>query len=142
MIRVLIVEERPAARAGLRRLLAGSGEIVVVAECAEAARGGDAVAGAECDVAVLGLPASGPEAMARLLALRQACPALRILTVGQSAPASLAGEALKQGASGYLEMGRARDDLVNAVRLVCRGSSFVSAPLGGTGSRPGRRAAS
>jgi two-component system invasion response regulator UvrY len=142
MIRVLIVEERPTAREGLRRLLASSGEIVVVADVAEAALAGDAMAGAECDVAVLGLPASVPEALARLAALRQVCPALRILTVGQAAPAGLAGEALKQGASGYLEMGRARDDLVNAVRLVCRGSSFVSAPLGGPGSRSGPRASS
>lgn len=140
MIRVLIVDERPAAREGLRRLLTSSGEITVVGETDGAGPAGDVARSVDCDVAVLGLPSSLPEGIERVRALRSACPRLRILTVGQPCDAAVAAEALKQGASGYLEMGRARDDLVKAVRLVCRGSLFVSSPLPGTASRPGSRA--
>jgi DNA-binding NarL/FixJ family response regulator len=138
VIRVLIVDERPAARDGLRRLLASSGEITVVGETDGAKQAGDVASSVDCDVAVLGLPPSLPDGAERVRALRRACPRLRILTVGQPCDAATAAEALKQGASGYLEMGRARDDLVKAVRLVCRGSLFVSSPLPGPASRARR----
>jgi DNA-binding NarL/FixJ family response regulator len=140
LIRVLIVEDRRAARDGLKRLLAKSGEVLVVAEAASAVEAGELASRAECDLAVLGLPLSSGAGIERLRDLRLACPGMRILAVGQPGEPAFAAELRNQGAAGYLEMGRAAADLVNAVRLVCRGGSFVSAPLPGPGSRTPPRA--
>jgi DNA-binding NarL/FixJ family response regulator len=141
MIRVLVVEARPAVRDGLKRLLAAAGEITVVGETAGPGEGGEVAARGDCDLALLGLAAAGEDALADLRRLVGSAPGLRVLVVGPGSEAALAEAALGQGASGYLDIARAREELVGAVRLVCRGGRFVSAPEGERGRRAPARPA-
>jgi DNA-binding NarL/FixJ family response regulator len=127
MLRVLVVEERPAVRDGLKRLLAAAGEITVVGETSGASAAAELARQVDCSLLVLGMTVLCPEGIGHVQRLKQALPGLHVLVVGPAAGADQAREAVAEGASGYLDISRAREDLVKAVRAVCRGSVFVSA---------------
>jgi len=135
MIRVLVVEGRRAVRDGLKRLLAAAGEITVVGELA-----GPEDAGAsprvDADLAILGLEDVARESIAAIGRLAAAAR-LPILVVGPGADRSQIAAAVHEGASGYLDIASVRENLMEAVRLVCRGTVFTSAPASERGH--GRR---
>jgi len=137
MIRVLVVEERQAVRDGFRRLLAAAGEITVIGEAALCGDGIEVARRVDCDLLVVGL-GQGCDGVDKLRQLKHALPGLHVLAVGSAAGTAVALETIVEGASGYLDMSRAREDLVKAVRAVCRGTVFVSAatrePRGGPAS--------
>jgi DNA-binding NarL/FixJ family response regulator len=126
MLRVLVVEERQEVRAGFKRLLAAAGEITVVGEAGDTAEAHEIAGRVDCDLLVLGIVASGHKGIEEVRCLRKALPGLHLLTVGPAAGADETREAVAQGASGYVDINQAREDLVKAVRAVCRGSVFVS----------------
>jgi DNA-binding NarL/FixJ family response regulator len=127
MLRVLVVEERQAVRDGLKRLLALAGEITVVGETSRPAEAAEMARHLDCDLLVLGMSVLCGEGIDEVRRLKKAMPGLHVLAVGPAAGADQARAAVAEGASGYLDIGRARLDLVRAVRAVCRGSVFVSA---------------
>jgi DNA-binding NarL/FixJ family response regulator len=127
MLRVLVVEERQAVRDGLLRLLAAAGEITVVAEASGAAEATDIVRRADCDLVVVGLRELGRAGIDGLARFKASLEGMPVLLVGPAAGAELAREAVARGLSGYLDISRAREDLVKAVRAVCCGGIFVSA---------------
>ena len=126
MLRVLVVEERQAVRDGIKRLLAVAGEITVVGEARGTGEAALIARGVDCDLVVLGMAAVGREGLDDIRRLKLALPELLVLAVGPAAEADQTRETVAQGASGYLDISRAREDLVKAVRVVCRGSVFVS----------------
>jgi DNA-binding NarL/FixJ family response regulator len=127
MLRVLVVEERQAVRDGLKRLLAVAGEITVAGEARGTGEATEIARLVDCDLLVLGMVTVGPEGLGEIRGLKLALPGLLVLAVGPAVGADQARETVAQGASGYLDISRAREDLVKAVRVVCRGSVFVSA---------------
>jgi DNA-binding NarL/FixJ family response regulator len=130
MIRVLVVEERPAVRAGLKRLLAMAGEITVVGESQGPGEAAEVASRVDCDLVVFGIASPGPESLESIVLLTHAVPRLHVLAVGPGQDPGPIREALARGASGYVDIARAREDLVKAVRLVCRGGVFSSATEG------------
>jgi DNA-binding NarL/FixJ family response regulator len=128
MLRVLVVEERQAVRDGLKRLLAGAGEITVVGEASGTAEGVLIARRLDCDLLVLGMALPGPEALEEMRRLKEELPGLPVLAVGAAVGADRARATVAQGASGYLDISRAREDLIVAIRTICRGSVFVSPP--------------
>ena len=127
MLRVLVVEERQAVRDGLKRLLAVAGEITVIGEASGSAEATELAGRVDCDLVVLGMAAPGREDGDLIRRLKEARPGLHVLAVGPAVGVDRARETVAQGASGYLDVSRAREDLLKAVRAVCRGSVFVSA---------------
>jgi DNA-binding NarL/FixJ family response regulator len=59
--------------------------------------------------------------------LRQLMPAVKLIYVTMNQDADMAGEAFRLGAAGYLLKNSAASELVNAIRLVARGGSYVTA---------------
>jgi DNA-binding NarL/FixJ family response regulator len=127
MLRVLVVEERQTVRDGLKRLLAAAGEITVVAEASVVDAAMEIASRLDCDVVILGMAVANRERLDELGRLKAALPGPCVLVVGPAAEAEEAREVLTRGASGYLDISRVREDLVKALRAVCRGSVFVSA---------------
>jgi DNA-binding NarL/FixJ family response regulator len=122
-VRVLIVDDHPLFRHGLRAALESSGDIEVVAEAGSAAEVDDAVARHRPTVVImdLGLPgASGVEATRRLAAAEDAPPVL-VLTMSDD-DGSLVS-ALQAGARGYLVKGAGRDTVLHAVHTVAAGGA-------------------
>ncbi len=129
-IRILLVDDHPIVRAGLRSLFPPHGGVDVIGE---AATGEEAVALAQrlapdvvlCDLR-LGDGIDGVEATRRLKALHPA-PAVVILTTG-ARDAEILG-AVEAGAAGYLLKDSPADDIVAAIRSAAEGRLVLSPEL-------------
>jgi DNA-binding NarL/FixJ family response regulator len=58
--------------------------------------------------------------------LRQSMPCVKLIYVTMNSDPDIAGEAFRLGANGYLLKNSAASELVNAIRVVARGGSYVT----------------
>jgi DNA-binding NarL/FixJ family response regulator len=125
--RVLVADDHPIVRRGLRDLLDPEPDFKVVAESAD---GADAVRRAladDVDLAILdvAMPRLTGLQAARELAARR--PGLRLLILSMHENEQFFFEALGAGASGYVVKTTADRDLVDACRSAVRGQAFLHA---------------
>jgi len=127
IIRVVLADDHAVVRAGLKAVLGSAKDIQVVGE---AANGRDAVAMAQRldpDVLVMDLtmePVDGAEATKQLVA---AGARSRILILTMHSPDEALIPLLESGASGFLEKSAADRELVDAVRAVAHGDTYIQA---------------
>ncbi|SFQ64767.1 DNA-binding response regulator, NarL/FixJ family, contains REC and HTH domains [Amycolatopsis arida] len=128
MIRVVLVDDQPLVRAGLRTLLELAPDITVVAEAEDGATGFDAVARYRPDVVLMDVRMPGTDG---LVATRRimADPGLRgaqvvVLTTFDNDDYLF--EAIRLGAAGFLLKDTSPDELRRAVRLVHGGDALLS----------------
>jgi DNA-binding NarL/FixJ family response regulator len=130
-IRLLIVDDHPVVRDGLRGVFTGDPDFEVVGEAGD---GAEAVAMAErvpTDVVLMDLRMprmGGVEAIARL---RAAAPSTRVLVLTTFDTDRDVLPAIEAGATGYLLKDAPRDELVRAVRAASRGESVLSPAVAG-----------
>ncbi|TWF90147.1 LuxR family two component transcriptional regulator [Kitasatospora viridis] len=129
VVRVLLVDDHPLFRAGLRAALESDPGVVVVGEAETAGEVPEAVKANGPDVVVMdiSLPdASGLEATRRLAELTPQLPVL-MLTMAADDGSLLA--ALQAGARGYLVKGAGREEVLHAVRTVAAGGAVFGADI-------------
>jgi DNA-binding NarL/FixJ family response regulator len=126
MIRVLLADDHAMVRAGLKELLAATGDIAVAAEATNGHEALEAARSAEFDVAVVDLSMPGRGGMELIRLLKAERPKLRILVLSMHSEQQYAVRALKAGASGYLTKESAPEALVAAIRRIAAGGAFVS----------------
>lgn len=130
-IRVLVVDDHPVWRDGIRADLEGSGTATVVAEAAD---GGEAIELAHehmPDVVLMDLrlpTVSGVEAIRRIA---EDLPHVRILVLSASGEEQDVLEAVKVGAAGYILKSESGLDVVDAVRRVAEGEPVFTSGLAG-----------
>jgi DNA-binding NarL/FixJ family response regulator len=126
-IRVLIADDHPVVRQGLRVLLEVQDDLEVVAEAADGAEVAALAASTAPDVIVLDLKmpgASGPDVITDLVASR--IPARVLVLTSVTEPAA-AQAAIRAGAAGLLYKDVDPDALVRAIRSVHDGNLLLSA---------------
>ena len=129
MIRVLIADDHPVVRQGLRTFLGVQEDIEVVGEAAD---GAEAVTRAESlvpDVILLDLKMPGGDPVQTIRGLRAAWPGLEILVFTSFAEDSLVRDVLAAGATGYLLKDALSSDLIAAVRQVAAGLPWLHATV-------------
>ena len=125
IIRVVLADDHAVVRAGLKAVLGGAKDIQVVGE---AENGADAVAMAQTlkpDVLVMDLTMpkmDGTEATKTLLA---AGTSVRILILTMHSPDEALVPLLESGAAGFLQKSAADRELVDAVRAVAHGDTYL-----------------
>ena len=127
MIRLLLADDHPVVRAGLRALLAAEADFAVVAEAAAAEEAVASVGREPVDVVLMDLQFGGAmqgvEATRRLRAL-PVPPAVLILT-NYDTDADILG-AIEAGASGYLLKETPPAEILAAVRAAAAGQSALA----------------
>ena len=125
-VRVLVVDDHPLFRDGVRTALSGEDDLEVVGEADDVASALQRVAEDPPDLVLmdLNLPdASGIEATRAVLA---AHPSVRILVMTMSQDDDAVVAAMRAGARGYVVKGAGRRDLVQSVRTVAAGGAVFS----------------
>lgn len=130
MIKLLIADDHPVVREGLRRVVAGSPDIVVVGEAATADELLGQVDRVGPEVVLLDISMPGPGLFEVLRALRDRRPAIRTLVLSVHPEGQYAVRALKAGAAGYLTKDQAPQELLVAIRRVHGGGRYLSQALG------------
>ena len=129
-IRILLADDHTVMRDGLRALLERQPDIEVVAEAAD---GRECVRLAEehCpDVVVMDIAMpnmNGIEATRRIVADR---PRTAVVILSMHQDESYVLRALKAGAKGYLLKDSLRADVIEAIRAVAQGRSFLTRKIG------------
>jgi two-component system invasion response regulator UvrY len=126
MIRVLLADDHAVVRAGLREILADTGDIVVAGEATNGQEVLAQVRGQEFDVAVLDMSMPGRSGIELIKLVKDEKPRLRILILSMHSEQQYAVRAVKAGASGYLTKESAADELVAAIRRIAAGGAYVS----------------
>lgn len=128
-MKVLLVEDHPIFRLGVRHLLLRRWPELEIAEAATLAAAMQHIRSEVWDVAVvdLNLPdAQGVEAVSQLL---RAAPAMRILVLSLHDEVAFAKQVLRLGARGYMTKEKACDELVIAVERLAVGGRYISNSL-------------
>ncbi|MFF5234987.1 response regulator [Dactylosporangium sp. NPDC000521] len=126
MIRVLLVDDHPVVRSGVRGMLDGEPDIAVVGEAGSAAEALAAVLAAGPDVVLMDLRmpgGDGADATARVLA---EAPGTRVLVLTTYDTDTDILRAVEAGAIGYLLKDASRADLLGAIRSASRGETVLA----------------
>jgi DNA-binding NarL/FixJ family response regulator len=129
VISVVLADDHPIVRQGLRALLEGSGGCQVVGETADGLSAVDLIVDLRPDVAVLDvqMPDLGGLEVARRV--RDRSPETRVIILSMYADEPYVLDALRHGAAAYVLKGSAITDLLEALRAVMSGKRYLSAPL-------------
>ena len=125
MIRILLVDDHPVVRHGIRTILTDRFRDAVVAEAGDAPSALRAVRKADWDVVLLDISMPGPSGLDLIKRLRREHPALPLLVVSMHPAVQFARRALSAGAIGYLTKDSAPEDFVTAVEHARRGHRYV-----------------
>jgi DNA-binding NarL/FixJ family response regulator len=125
-IRLMIVDDHPVVRDGIRGMLAGDPELDVVGEASDGAEAVDLAASLRPDVILMDLrmPRLGGVAAIRALAAGGADAKVLVLTTYDTD--SDVVPALEAGATGYLLKDAPRDELVRAIHAAVRGETVLA----------------
>lgn len=145
-IKLLVADDRLVVREGLKHLVAGRRDMKVVGEAATAAEVLRQAEATRPDVLLLDLFLGGPQILGLTRDMKRRHRRCRVLVLSVQGEDPDALRILAAGAAGYLSKDYSPGQLIDAIRQVGRGASYVSpslastliAGLGGRGKkRPG-----
>lgn len=127
--RIVLADDHPVVRHGVRSLLQSDPDIIVVGEASEGIETVQMVEKLQPDVLVVDLMIPGLNGLEITRQVRQRSPQTRIVILSMHANEPYVLEALKNGASGYVLKDSSGTDLVAAVHQVAAGQRYLSPPL-------------
>jgi DNA-binding NarL/FixJ family response regulator len=132
VLHILIADDHGIVRAGLRMLLDRQEGITVVAEAEDGVEAVEQALARRPDIAILDVAMPRMTGLQAARHIREQAPDVHVLLLSMHDDERYLLEALKAGASGYVLKRAADTDLVDAVRSVARGHSFISPHAEGT----------
>jgi DNA-binding NarL/FixJ family response regulator len=125
-IRVLLADDHPVVRHGLRHILAETPDINVVDEAGTGRDVLEKVRAGTCDVLLLDLVMPDGHGMEILETVKREWPALPVLILSMQPVEQYAVGVLRAGAAGYVSKDSAAEELVQAIRKIYAGGHFVT----------------
>jgi DNA-binding NarL/FixJ family response regulator len=126
MIRVLIADDDPLVRTGIRTILTSAGDIEVVAEAEDGHAAVEAARRHRPDVALLDIRMPILDGLDALAELHRLVPATRVVMLTTFGTDDYITRALRSGSSGFILKDSAPDELIGAVRSVASGQAYLS----------------
>jgi DNA-binding NarL/FixJ family response regulator len=129
MLRVVVVDDHPVVREGLRRIISESNELSVAAEAGDGEEALQTVRSTPCDCVLLDVSLPRKSGLEVLKQIRSEQPRLPILILSMHSEDEYAIRMMRAGASGYLTKESTSSNLISAIRKVVRGGRYVSPAL-------------
>jgi DNA-binding NarL/FixJ family response regulator len=124
-IKVLVADDHTLVRDGVRALLAGAGDITVVAEAADGREAIEQARATHPDVVLLDIAMPGLGGLEAVPELKREAPNARILILTQYTQPEYVRRFLHLGVAGYVLKKAASAELIAAIRAVYRGGLVV-----------------
>jgi DNA-binding NarL/FixJ family response regulator len=129
MIRILIADDHPMFREGLRRILAGCPDINVADEASNGQEVFEKVWNNEYDMVLLDIAMPGTPGLEVLKRLKNEKPKLPVLVLSMYSEEQYAVRVIKAGASGYLTKESASEELISAIRRISGGRKYITSSI-------------
>ena len=130
-ITIVLADDHAVVRSGLRMVLEREEDFAVVSEAGDAEAALRTVLGHKPTVLVLDLNMPGElSSLDAIPRVRDASPATHVVVLTMQEDPEFARQALRAGAAGYVLKEAADDELVNAVRRVAAGETYLNPRLG------------
>ncbi|MEU9142506.1 response regulator transcription factor [Streptomyces sp. NPDC048349] len=126
VIRVVIADDEPLIRAGIRMILTSAPDIEVVAEAANGREAVDLARAHAPDVVLLDIQMPVMDGLTALGELRRAAPEVRALILTTFGEKGNVLRALGEGGAGFLLKDSAPGELIGAVRAAAAGDAYLS----------------
>ena len=128
-IRVLIVDDHPVVRQGLRSLFAGHPDLEIIGEAVDGTEVLPLLAKHPADVILLDIQMKGQSGIEVARRVRTAYPNVKIVILTTYDDESLLREAMEAGVHGFLLKSYSHETLPDSIRAVMRGEKLLSPNL-------------
>jgi two-component system, NarL family, invasion response regulator UvrY len=132
VIRILVADDHPIVRQGLKQIIADNPDMVVVTEATDGQEVLNHVWKDEFDVVLLDISMPVMNGLDILKQLKSQKPRLAVLLLSVHPEEQYALRALKAGAAGYVTKDKAPEELISAIRAVASGKKYISPSLAQT----------
>jgi len=125
VIRILLVDDHPVVRHGIRQILMEGLKAVFVGEAGDVASASMRIRTDTWDIVVLDLTLPGTSGLDLLKEIRRERPELPVLVLSMHPASQFAKRVLGAGASGYLTKDSAATELVDAIQAIRHGRIYA-----------------
>jgi two-component system, NarL family, response regulator NreC len=129
-ITIILADDHEIVRDGLRRIVEAEGDMEVVGEAGDADTARRRASGLKPNVLVLDLNMPGEPSLATIPAIRDGSPGTAVVVLTMQDDPAFAREAFRQGASAFVVKHAAGTELIDAIRAVTRGDTYINPVLG------------
>jgi DNA-binding NarL/FixJ family response regulator len=126
MVKILLVDDHPIVRRGLRDLLAAEKDLVVCGEAGSAEDAMQLIEETQPDLAIVDISLSETGGLELIKQIKAANEHIKVLVASMHDESVFAERALRAGALGYVEKARAPEQLVHAIRQVLQDRIYLS----------------
>jgi two-component system invasion response regulator UvrY len=129
MVRIIVADDHPVVRAGIKEILAEDATWDVADEASSGYELLKKLRDREFDVIILDISMPGIDGLDTLRQIKAERPKARVLILTIHPEARYAVRCLRMGADGYLTKGSAPDELINAIKRISQGRKYISLSL-------------
>ena len=129
MLKIVIADDHPVVREGIKKMVEDSAEISVIGEASNGIEVIDIVEKRNFDVLLLDISMPGASGLDILKEIKQKKPGLKVLILSMFSDEEYALRALRAGAEGYLTKQSAPEELAAAIKKVASGKKYISCEI-------------
>jgi len=126
MIRIIIADDHPIVRAGMKQIISEASDLMVADEASDGHILLNKIKKENFDVVILDITMPHMDGLDVLKQLQIEKPKLPVIILSIHPESQYALRVLKAGAAGYVTKASAPDELINAIRKVYRGGKYIS----------------
>jgi len=130
-IRVVVADDHAILREGIKVLLQGQGDVVVVGEAEDGRQAVQRCQELRPDVVLMDIAMPGLGGYEATLEIRRLLPSIRVLVLTQYDNKEYVLRFLRAGAAGYVLKKAVATELLSAIRAVARGETYLHAAVAG-----------
>jgi two-component system, NarL family, response regulator NreC len=123
---IVLADDHPVVRKGLRSLLESEADLTVIGEAFDGLNAVELTERLVPDVLLVDVVMPGITGLEAVRQIKQRTPQVRSIVFSMHASEAYINEAFKNGASGYVLKGADSDEMVKAVRTVVQGRRYLS----------------
>lgn len=126
--RILIIEDHPIFRLGLKELIEQEPSLIVCGEAENVSSGLKAVSKNNPDLVIVDINLQGRDRLDLIQTIKQQKPSLPVLVVSMYDDTTYVERAMRKGASGYVVKHNALETVVTAIQSIFAGQTAISEP--------------